>query len=448
MNTSHYTQLTASAVLFSSLLCSLAVSAQTSVNAQVTASAVPPAQTVEDQADAAAAAVAAGAAYSTSISRSQSARRAATVDAPAVVTIQAQPVAVQPVAPPVAVQAQPVAVQAEPVAIKSPTPPDASTTAKAIGGFLSTVLNAAMGNTVSPSTQSIIDDHKRDVTRRNAAEEARVKESNKLFGIFNDENRASIDANVNEYYARPQTSGNATTEAQFCQQEMLRFGRSRNLIRLDAANKGISSGYDELQEYCFKSAGMAANRVDQQLRDQRAVADRQRQQSVEHAAQAEKARTTAQDKKLRDDLVSGKSVPETCVAHMIAKTKNPHPNLDADVMHVAYQRPAGYGSFLGKVEEISGNTFRLSGHVATGMFALEVALGGNAPPSSIPNTIVVLQSGAKVFNGETIHVGSVVEGIAVQTGSREVRPVAGAAVQLAELRAVCMAVSSGAVATR
>jgi hypothetical protein len=194
---------------------------------------------------------------------------------------------------------------------------------------------------------------------------------------------------------------------------------------LAAFERVIGTGYDELRAKCEVEAREPMNR----FHDRQATNARQRRDAQAAAAARQQAEKSEQEERERlevmTELRSGKRKPVTCQQWIAANGQDPK-DLNAQVMQIAYEAPKGVGYFMGRVEQINGDTMLLADQPIIRM--------RGAPQGYM----VVSVAAAKIFGGSEIKLGTVVDGFANQTGKRTMKMTDGSGQQAPVLVATCM----------
>ncbi|MDB5871811.1 MAG: hypothetical protein JWQ07_1253 [Ramlibacter sp.] len=188
----------------------------------------------------------------------------------------------------------------------------------------------------------------------------------------------------------------------------------------------MGTGYDELKAKCEVEAREAMK----SFYTRRGVAfNEQKAAQVNAQAKAEVERQKREDEEVAkavNELRTGKRQPDNCPQWMTVKGHDVK-QLAAPVTEVAYQPPQGIGGFMGRVEQIDGDTMLLSDQPI-------IRFRGQAQGYMVIN----IDKHAKVFNGSRIKVGSVIEGYATQSGSRNLHMTSGAAKPAPILLVTCV----------
>lgn len=234
------------------------------------------------------------------------------------------------------------------------------------------------------------------------------------------ENLAALVGDIRDRYSKLDLSRATFDDFPACYKELQPYERYRHYI---------NSGFDELQRKCEQQTQPLADDFQQQL----AAAAKERREAAEReraaAAAAEKQKDAAQRANAIAQLRSGQRAPINCAQYMVTKGQDHPEALNAPVMAAAYQAPVGLGQFLGVVDQINGDTFVISGKIPDLM-----RLAVNPPD----NTILVVGKDARVFNGQAIQVGAMVQGFATQSATRTVQLQNGRSSTVAVMRAVCL----------
>lgn len=152
---------------------------------------------------------------------------------------------------------------------------------------------------------------------------------------------------------------------------------------------------------------------------------REEAQKVEAAAKADQERALAQS---LADLQSGKRPPANCDEYMITQGRRLG-NLSTAVMFPALEAPKGESFFIGNANEISGSNIVLTSR------PLGLYQGLHRVPD---NSVLKIGTKTKVFRGDLISTGTVVKGVATQTGTSKVTLVSGASATIAIMQATCV----------
>lgn len=201
--------------------------------------------------------------------------------------------------------------------------------------------------------------------------------------------------------------------------------------------------YTKKRDDQYRANDESAARAEQlRRRTNEMQVERERVQHLETQAKEKADR----DRKLAD-LISGKSVPENCVQQWIQVNRNPDTKslTENEVTEVSLRPPTDPGIFLGRIEEISGQTIRLSGRITknTAGFAFIPA----QRDYFIKNTIITVPKSAKLLQEKSIRIGAVVEGVGTQSGVRTAKLTNGTTLQIAEITASCFGVTDKWVIT-
>lgn len=168
----------------------------------------------------------------------------------------------------------------------------------------------------------------------------------------------------------------------------------------------MDSRYEELSRRCSAMQGP----MQQQLITAAAELRASREQSKATAKLSAEQQETERVAQIVSELKAGTRKPTNCAQYMVTKGHNPE-QLTAPVMHAAYIAPSGIGIFVGNVDRVDGGTIYLNGRVPDLM-----RLSINPPD----HMIAIALRDAQVFAGERISAGAMVEGFAVQSGTRTV----------------------------
>jgi hypothetical protein len=171
----------------------------------------------------------------------------------------------------------------------------------------------------------------------------------------------------------------------------------------------MGTGYDELKAKCEIEAREAMKgfyaRREVALRERRAA-----QANAQASAEAEKQKQEEEEyAKVVSELRAGRRQPINCMQWMTVKGHDIK-QLVAPVTEIAYQPPKGIGAFMGRVEQISGDTMLLSDQPIIRFRGQEQGY-----------MVINFDKNTKVFDGSQIKVGSVIQGYATQSGSRNLR---------------------------
>ncbi|MDP3799769.1 MAG: hypothetical protein Q8R06_21945 [Polaromonas sp.] len=250
--------------------------------------------------------------------------------------------------------------------------------------------------------------------------------ANQRWGPMNNEldtpeNLVAMLNNIRKRYEQLDlTKPHLIASDEFCMDEMQRYRRYSNIL---------NSGYDQLQAKCQQQSQPIREDF---VRRNRLVMQQQKEFSDQQTADSQ----MRQKKKEADEravvvaeLRSGKRAPNNCSQYMVTKGHNNPEALDAPVMVAAYQSPTGIGRFMGVVDQINDDTFVISGRIPD---LMRLAF---SPPD---NTILIVGKEARVFDGQAIQVGALVQGFATQTGTRTVKLANGRSSTVAVMRAACL----------
>lgn len=219
-------------------------------------------------------------------------------------------------------------------------------------------------------------------------------------GIDTPENEQRVRTGLEEIYrsmdpSRLEQDPSAGLDA--CMRAMQPFARFERML---------DSRYDELNKKC---ASMQAP-MQQQLQTAAAESRATRAQAKaaeQHSQQQQESERVAQ---IVAELKAGTRKPANCAQYMLTKGHDPEA-LSAPVMHVAYRAPTGIGIFTGVVDRIEGGTIVLNGRIPDLM-----RLSVNPPE----HMLAIAGKDSQVFGGDRIAAGRMLEGFAVQSGTRSV----------------------------
>lgn len=238
-----------------------------------------------------------------------------------------------------------------------------------------------------------------------------------LVDLDTPERLAAVMSNIRIKYARldlgkPRTIGSS----EFCDEEL------KPLLNYRA---DVRSGYKELLTKCLDEERpirvefVEANKRTMEQAKQQQLAEKDAEKRIQEQAQ----------RLLITDLKSGKVPAANCAQFMVTKGYDDPATAAASVMAVAYQAPLGAGRFLGRVERIDSGTIVLSGNIPA-IFRLTI----NVPD----NAILLTDKSTRVFNGEAVQIGSMIQGFATQTGTKNVTLVNGKSSTVAVMKAICV----------